>query len=63
MNAKFVMTDSDGIQVEITALTIPCLTLYHTTGWADTLAQGTNTLVGTKPEKFIEEFNSVVIHQ
>ncbi len=55
MNAKFVMTDSGGMQVETTALDIPCLTLYRTTGWTDTLAQGTNTLVGTEPERLIQE--------
>jgi UDP-N-acetylglucosamine 2-epimerase (non-hydrolysing) len=55
MNAKFVMTDSGGIQAETTILNIPCLTLYQATLWTVTLTQGTNALVGTEPEKIIEE--------
>lgn len=54
-NAKFVMTDSGGIQAETTILDVPCLTLYPSTGWTVTLTQGTNALVGTEPEKIIEE--------
>ncbi len=55
MNSKFIMTDSGGMQAESTVLNIPCLTLYHTTGWRDTLTQGTNTLVGIEPSKIVAE--------
>ena len=45
--AKFVMTDSGGIQEETTALGVPCLTLRENTERPVTLSQGTNQLVGT----------------
>lgn len=55
MHAKFVMTDSGGIQEETTVLNIPCLTLRNTTERPITLTQGTNTLVWNKKDRIIEE--------
>jgi len=55
INAKFVMTDSGGIQEETTALNVPCLTLRETTERPITIAQGTNTLVWNDTEKIVEE--------
>ncbi len=55
MNAKFVMTDSGGMQAETTILNIPCLTLYRATSWIVTMCEGTNALVGTDPAQIIEE--------
>ncbi len=55
MNARFVMTDSGGMQAETTVLGIPCLTLYAMSGWTDTITDGTNKVVGTLPERIIEE--------
>lgn len=55
MNAKFVMTDSGGIQEETTALNIPCLTLRSTTERPITITQGTNTLVWNNTERISEE--------
>ena len=49
--AKFVMTDSGGIQEETTALGVPCLTLRENTERPITLTQGTNVLVGTDTTK------------
>jgi len=45
--ARFVMTDSGGVQEETTALGVPCLTLRKNTERPVTVAEGTNTLVGT----------------
>lgn len=45
MHAKFVMTDSGGIQEETTVLGVPCLTLRDSTERPVTVTQGTNTLV------------------
>jgi UDP-N-acetylglucosamine 2-epimerase (non-hydrolysing) len=49
--AKFVLTDSGGIQEETTVLNIPCLTLRWNTERPITLTKGTNRLVGTDAEK------------
>jgi len=45
MNARFVITDSGGIQEETTYLGIPCLTLRPNTERPVTVAEGTNELV------------------
>lgn len=45
-NAKFVITDSGGIQEETTFLGIPCLTIRENTERPITIELGTNTLVG-----------------
>jgi UDP-N-acetylglucosamine 2-epimerase (non-hydrolysing) len=49
--ARLVLTDSGGIQEETTALGIPCLTLRENTERPVTVELGTNTVVGTDPEK------------
>ena len=60
MHAKFVMTDSGGIQEETTALGIPCLTLRNTTERPITLTHGTNTLVWNKQERIVKEAVKIV---
>jgi len=55
MNAKFVMTDSGGIQEETTVLDVPCLTLRNTTERPITISQGTNVLVWNDTQTIIEE--------
>ncbi len=50
-SAKMVLTDSGGLQEETTALGIPCVTLRENTERPITVEQGTNTIVGTEPEK------------
>lgn len=54
-NSLFVMTDSGGIQEETTVLDIPCLTVRENTERPVTVKEGTNTIVGTDPEKIIKE--------
>jgi len=44
-DAEAVITDSDGIQEETTALGIPCLTIRENTERPVTVWEGTNTLV------------------
>lgn len=48
--AKFILTDSGGIQEETTYLGVPCLTLRNNTERPVTVDLGTNILVGTEPE-------------
>jgi len=51
--AKFVLTDSGGIQEETTVLGIPCLTLRENTERPVTITEGTNVIVGTDREKIV----------
>ncbi|MEX0383134.1 UDP-N-acetylglucosamine 2-epimerase (non-hydrolyzing) [Spiribacter sp. 1M153] len=46
-HAKAVITDSGGITEEATVLGVPCMTLRDTTERPETVAQGTNALLGT----------------
>lgn len=55
MDARFVVTDSGGIQEETTALGIPCLTLRENTERPVTVEVGTNVVVGTRPERIVAE--------
>lgn len=49
-HAFAVITDSGGITEETTVLGIPCLTLRDNTERPETVAIGTNELIGTNPE-------------
>lgn len=49
--ARLVITDSGGIQEETTALGVPCLTVRDNTERPITISAGTNTLVGSSPDK------------
>lgn len=46
-NAKFVMTDSGGLQIETSYLNVPCITLRNETEWLDTVVNGSNFLTGS----------------
>lgn len=59
-SARVVLTDSGGIQEETTVLGIPCLTLRENTERPVTLTQGTNHLVGTRPEHVIPVLDRVL---
>ena len=48
--ARFVLTDSGGIQEETTALGVPCLTLRHNTERPVTITHGTNRLAMSAQE-------------
>ena len=58
--ARVVLTDSGGIQEETTALGVPCITLRENTERPITVEQGTNTVVGTDPEKILACYEDVI---
>ena len=49
--ARFVITDSGGIQEETTALNIPCITVRESTERPVTVTHGTNVIAGQDREK------------
>ena len=51
--AKFILTDSGGIQEEATVLGIPCITLRENTERPVTITSGTNVLAGADKNKII----------
>jgi len=51
--ARFVMTDSGGLQEETTVLAIPCLTIRKNTERPVTITEGSNLLVGTDPDRIL----------
>lgn len=50
-HAKGVITDSGGITEEAAVMNVPCLTLRDNTERPETIALGTNELVGTDPDR------------
>jgi UDP-N-acetylglucosamine 2-epimerase (non-hydrolysing) len=52
-DARFVLTDSGGVQEEATVLGIPCVTLRESTERPITVEAGTNVVVGTRPENVL----------
>ena len=53
-DAAAVLTDSGGIQEETTILGTPCFTLRDNTERPITVTEGTNTLLGLRPERIAE---------
>jgi len=53
MNAKFILTDSGGIQEESTYFRVPCLTLRENTERPITITEGTNQLVKLNKESIV----------
>jgi UDP-N-acetylglucosamine 2-epimerase (non-hydrolysing) len=60
MNARFVITDSGGVQVETTLLDVPCLTLLDTPVWPITHKQGTNILVLNAKQSLLTESSRIL---
>jgi UDP-N-acetylglucosamine 2-epimerase (non-hydrolysing) len=52
--ARFVVTDSGGVQEETSALGTPCFTLRRSTERPITIERGTNLLLGPRPERIAE---------
>lgn len=53
-NARFVLTDSGGIQQEAPLLGTPCITLRDVTEWVETVNAGVNFLAGARTEVIID---------
>jgi UDP-N-acetylglucosamine 2-epimerase len=53
-HARFVLTDSGGIQQEAALLGTPCITLRDVTEWVETVEAGVNFLAGQNRDTIIE---------
>ncbi len=58
--AKFVLTDSGGIQEETTYLRIPCLTVRENTERPSTVDIGSNIITGTDSGKILEAAENIL---
>ncbi len=58
--AKFVLTDSGGIQEETTVLGVPCLTFRENTERPVTVTDGTNLLVSIEEAEIVEMVDAVL---
>ncbi|MFX1557934.1 MAG: UDP-N-acetylglucosamine 2-epimerase, partial [Promethearchaeota archaeon] len=58
-NAKFILTDSGGIQEEASYLKIPILTMRKNTERPITIEKGTNTIVGNNLEKIKKNIDDI----
>jgi UDP-N-acetylglucosamine 2-epimerase (non-hydrolysing) len=59
-NARFVLTDSGGIQEETTFYGVTCLALRDNTERPSTITQGSNVLIGTDPKNAIIEIDKLL---
>jgi len=60
-HAHAVLTDSGGVQKEAYVFNTPCLTVFHSTGWVETVDEGWNRLIEAKKEKIIEAVKDISI--
>jgi UDP-N-acetylglucosamine 2-epimerase (non-hydrolysing) len=58
--ARFVITDSGGVQEETTYLGVPCLTVRENTERPITVTVGTNILVGQDGERLCAEVERIL---
>ncbi len=57
--AKYILTDSGGIQEETTSLKIPCITLRENTERPITVDEGTNTLTGLDKDSILRNVKKI----
>jgi UDP-N-acetylglucosamine 2-epimerase (non-hydrolysing) len=58
--ARFVLTDSGGVQEETTALGVPCLTFRVRTERPITVTEGSNVVVGVEPATIARELSALL---
>jgi len=59
-SARFVLTDSGGLQEETTYLGVPCLTMRENTERPSTIEMGTNELVGNDLDALFRHFEKIM---
>ena len=61
MSAKFILTDSGGMQKEACFHSVPCITLRDETEWVETVESGWNRLVGSSSMNILDAFQNFQI--
>lgn len=51
--ARFILTDSGGVQKEAYFVRVPCITMRNETEWVETLERGCNVLAGTDTQAIL----------
>jgi UDP-GlcNAc3NAcA epimerase len=59
-DARFILTDSGGVQKEAYFMGVQCLTMRDETEWEETLHGGWNSLVGTHPGKIMSAVHNLL---
>jgi UDP-N-acetylglucosamine 2-epimerase (non-hydrolysing) len=62
-HSKAVITDSGGVTEETTVMGVPCMTLRNSTERPETVAMGTNELLGTDPSALASAFEKLFAGQ
>ena len=57
-NAKIILTDSGGVQKEAYCLKTPCITIFPSTSWPETVEDGWNKLADADKDSILNIFNS-----
>ena len=60
-HAHAVLTDSGGVQKEAYVFNTPCITVFHSTGWVETVDEGWNRLIAADKDKIVEAMENIVI--
>jgi len=61
-NARKILTDSGGMQKEAYLLKVPCVTIYETTPWVETVEDGWNIIAGAKSQTIVDMTNTFNPH-
>jgi len=56
-HATKIITDSGGVQREAYCLRKPCITIFPSTSWVETVEDGWNTLVDCTADEIVQAFN------
>lgn len=57
-NARIIVTDSGGVQKEAYCLKVPCITIFPSTSWIETVEDGWNKLADANVESILEMYHS-----
>ena len=57
-DAKIIVTDSGGVQKEAFCLKVPCITIFPSTSWIETVEDGWNKLADATMESILKAYHS-----